>query len=72
LNTRTTAAGLLLIVIALVLGGVQDLHAYNIYVGISYKWYFYGILGAILIVGMLLAAYGALGKRKPLTAPKVP
>jgi ABC-type enterochelin transport system permease subunit len=51
-----------LVVIALILGGVQDLHIYNIYGASSNKWYFYGAVGIILLLGIILAAWGLLRK----------
>ena len=55
-----------LIVIALIIGGVQDLHLYNIYGDASNKGYFYGALGVILIVGIIMVAYSALKRKRKL------
>ena len=57
--------GAVLIVIALILGGVQLLHVYNIYGDISNKWYFYGAVGAIGLVGILATAWGLMKKTAP-------
>ena len=57
--------GALFIVIALILGGVQDLHIYNIYGASSNKWYFYGAIGIILILGIVLSAWSLLKIRTP-------
>lgn len=64
MNTRMTVLVLaaVLVVIALILGGVQDLHIYNIYGASSNKWYFYGAVGIILLLGIILAAWGLLRK----------
>jgi hypothetical protein len=66
-KTRTTAlaTGVALIVIALILGGLQDLHLANIYEGVENKWYFYGAVGAVLIVGIMLVAWSLLKKEVP-------
>lgn len=50
--------GVLLFVVALVFGGLQLLHIYNIYGPGSNKWYFYGAVGTIGIIGIILAAWG--------------
>lgn len=67
MNTKMTVSvlGAMLIVIALILSGVQDLHIYNIYGASSNKWYFYGAVGIILLLGIILAAWGLLKKETP-------
>jgi ABC-type enterochelin transport system permease subunit len=57
--------GAVLIVISLVLGGVQDLHVHSIYGASSNKWYFYGAIGIMLILGVILAAWSLLKKEAP-------
>jgi NADH:ubiquinone oxidoreductase subunit 6 (subunit J) len=57
--------GIVLVFIALVLGGVQDLHIANIYGGAENKWYFYGAIGAVLLIGIVLIAWGLLKKETP-------
>jgi ABC-type enterochelin transport system permease subunit len=57
--------GAVLIVISLVLGGVQDLHVHSIYGASSNKWYFYGAIGIMLILGIILAAWALLRKEAP-------
>ena len=66
-KTRVTALaiGAALIIIALILGGLQDLHVANIYGSVENKWYFYGAIGAALIVGIILVAWGLLKKEAP-------
>ena len=56
MKTRMTALaiGAALIIIALILGGLQDLHVSNIYKSVENKWYFYGAIGAALILGSYL------------------
>ena len=43
--------GAALIVIAVILGGIQISHAYNIYGVTAHKWYFYGAVAVIGIIG---------------------
>ena len=57
--------GIVLVLIALILGGVQDLRVANIYGGAENKWYFYGALGAVLLIGVVLMAWGLLKKEAP-------
>ena len=57
--------GLALILTALIFGGVQLLHIYNIYGRGSNRWYFYGAVGTIGILGIMLVAWGLLRKEKP-------
>jgi NADH:ubiquinone oxidoreductase subunit 6 (subunit J) len=66
-KTRMTAlaVGAALIIIALILGGLQDLHIANIYGGAENKWYFYGAVGAVLLAGIILVAWGLLKKEVP-------
>jgi len=66
-KTRMTALviGAALIIIALILGGLQDLHVSKIYGGVENKWYFYGAIGAALIVGIILVVWGLLKKEAP-------
>jgi hypothetical protein len=52
-----------LIVIALIFGGVQLLHIYNIYGKGSNRWYYYGSVGVIGLIGIILAAWGFLKKQ---------
>jgi hypothetical protein len=59
------AIGAALIIISLILGGLQDLHVTNIYGGVENKWYFYGAVGALLLVGIGVLAWGLLKKEAP-------
>lgn len=62
-----TAAGIVLIIIALILGGLQLLHIYNIYGTTDNKWYFYGGVGIIGLIGIIVAVYGLIRKESPPT-----
>jgi NADH:ubiquinone oxidoreductase subunit 6 (subunit J) len=57
--------GIVLIIITLVLGGVQDLHAYNIYGSGANKWYFYSIIGVVLLIGIALVVWSYVKRQKP-------
>jgi hypothetical protein len=72
MNMGITATGIVLIIIALILGAVQHFGMYNIYGDESNKWYFYGIIAVIGVIGILLAAWGAMKKEKlpMVTSPK--
>ena len=62
-----TAIGAVLIIVALILGGLQLLHIYNIYGTSDNKWYFYGAVGVIGLIGIILAAWGLMKKETPST-----
>jgi surface polysaccharide O-acyltransferase-like enzyme len=51
-------SGILLIIIAIILAAVQHSHAYNFYGADSNKWYFYGLVAIIVIIGLILIAWG--------------
>jgi len=57
--------GIVLMVIALILGGVQDLHAYNIYGSAANKWYFYSVIGIVFLVGIALVLWSYMKRQKP-------
>jgi len=65
MKTGITAIGAVLIIVALILGGLQLLHIYNIYGTSDNKWYFYGAVGVIGLVGIILAAWGLMKKETP-------
>jgi surface polysaccharide O-acyltransferase-like enzyme len=56
--------GGLLVVIAVILAAVQHFSIYNIYGSIDYKWYFYGLVAVIAIVGVLIVAWSYMMKKK--------
>ncbi len=57
--------GAALIVIAVILGGIQISHAYNIYGATAHKWYFYGAVAIIGIIGIILVVWSVLKKETP-------
>jgi NADH:ubiquinone oxidoreductase subunit 6 (subunit J) len=57
--------GGVLIFVALVLAAMQDLKIVNIYGSVENKWYFYGIIGVILLVGIVMAVWGLAKKEAP-------
>ncbi len=64
LKTKTVEVGVLLVVISLIAAAVQDLHIYNIYGNVSNKWYFYGTIAVILIIGIILVVWGLTKKSR--------
>ena len=60
-----TSLGAVLIVIALILGGVQDLHIYNIYGSTSNKGYFYVTVEVLGLIGIILPLWSFLKKETP-------
>jgi hypothetical protein len=69
LNKGPLYVGIVLIAIALILGGVQDLHFYNIYGGEVSKWYFYSSVGIILLIGIALVAWSYIRQRPQKQRP---
>ncbi|MGD0995499.1 MAG: hypothetical protein ABR909_08260 [Candidatus Bathyarchaeia archaeon] len=57
--------GAVLIVIAVILGGIQISHAYNIYGAAGNKWGFYSAVAIIGIIGIILAVWSVLKKETP-------
>jgi hypothetical protein len=55
-------AGIVLVIIAIILGAVQHFAVYNIYGSADNKWYFYGLVGVIGVIGILLAAWAYMKK----------
>ncbi|MGD0994670.1 MAG: hypothetical protein ABR909_04000 [Candidatus Bathyarchaeia archaeon] len=52
--------GAALIVIAVILGGIQISHAYNIYGAAGNKWPFYSAVAIIGIIGIIIAVWSVL------------
>ena len=67
MNTKMIALilGVAFIVIALILGGVQILDVYNIYGASANRWYFYGAVAIIGIIGIILSVWGMMKKGTP-------
>lgn len=63
------ALGILLIIIAIILAAVQHFNVYNLYGDVSNKWYFYGLVIVIGIIGIILIAWGYM---KSSSSPKKP
>ncbi len=61
--------GILLIIIALILGLVQHFTDYNLYGAPDNKWLFYGLVIVIGLIGIVLAAWSFMQKSaKPAEA----
>jgi hypothetical protein len=54
--------GVVLIIIAIILGIVQHFNMYNFYGDVDNKWYFYGAVAVIGIIGIIAAAWAYLKK----------
>jgi phosphatidylserine synthase len=59
------ALGILLIIIAIILAAVQHLGGYNFYGADRNKWYFYGLVIVIGIIGIILIAWGYMKSSSP-------
>lgn len=64
--------GGLLVLIAIILFLVQHFGVYNIYGDPSNKWYFYGLVGVIGLLGVIIAAWFYMKKPPAQTAPAQP
>jgi hypothetical protein len=69
---KIVAVGIVLIIIALIVGAMQHFGAYNFYGSDSNKWYFYALVGIIGLVGIILAAWGAMKKETPTPTTSKP
>lgn len=54
--------GVVLIVVAIILGVAQHYGFYNFYGVESNKWYFYGLVGVIGLIGIVVAAWSYMKK----------
>jgi hypothetical protein len=54
--------GIVLILVAIILGIIQHFEVYNFYGDVANKWYFYGLVGIIGIIGIILLAWSYLKK----------
>jgi uncharacterized membrane protein YcjF (UPF0283 family) len=67
MNKMMLALGLVLIVIAVILFGVQyGAHVFNIYDSTTTKYGFYGGVGVLGVIGLIIAAWGYM--KKPAAA----
>lgn len=62
MNKMMIATGIVLIIIAIILGSIQHFSIYNIYGNPDYKWYFYGLVGVIGLIGIVLAIWAYIKK----------
>lgn len=69
MKTGITAIGIVLIIVALILGIIQHF-VYNVYGNPDYRWYFYGALGVIGLIGIIIAAWGLMKKESPPSTSK--
>lgn len=75
LNSKTVAlaVGVILIIIALILGAIRYSGANDL--GVPYHsgnggWYFYGMVGIIGLIGIIIAVWGLLMKEAPAKETK--
>jgi hypothetical protein len=63
MNKMIVAFGILLIIIAVILFGIQySSHVFSIYDSTTTKYGYYGGVAVIGIIGLILAAYGYMKK----------
>lgn len=72
MNVKIVTVGIVLIIIALILGAMQHFGTYNFYGADANKWYFYILVGIIGLVGIILAAWGAMKKGTPMPTTTKP
>lgn len=67
MDSKTTGLifGAVLVLIALILGGMQLLEIYNFSQFVGRRLYFYGIVGIIGLLGIILALWGLMKKEVP-------
>lgn len=66
MNKMMLYSGILLIIIAAILGIVQHFGgpSYNMYGDQSNRWYFWGLVAVIGLIGLLLAIWAYMKKEK--------
>lgn len=64
--------GILLIIVALILGGVQHFTDYNLYGAQDNKNYFWGLVGVIGLIGIVLAVWSFMKKSATPVATEKP
>jgi len=62
--------GIVLIIIAIILGAVQHFNVYNLYGSVDNKWYFYGLVGVIGLIGIVLLIWSFMKKEAPTKETK--
>lgn len=65
MNKMMLYGGILLIIIAAILGIVQHFNVYNLYGSVDNKWYFYGLVGVVGVIGIVLAIWAYMQKAEP-------
>lgn len=55
--------GVLLVLVAIILVAVQHFGGYNLYGDASNKWYFYGLVGIVGLLGIVLVAWYLMKKK---------
>lgn len=63
-NMTMFYGGILLIIIAIILGAIRYFGSYDFgfTYGGGYGWYFYGLMGVIGLIGIVLAAWSYMKK----------
>ena len=69
MNKMMLALGILLIIIALILGAVQlTVHVFSIYGSTTAKYGYYGVIGVIGLIGIILALWSLMKTEAPAKA----
>jgi hypothetical protein len=68
LDKRILALGMVLVIIAIILGAIQHFYygpnGQSLYGADANKWYFYGLIALIGLIGIILAAWSYMRKQK--------
>ena len=72
MHVKIVAVGIVLIIIALILGAIQHFGMYNFYGSDANKWYFYSLVGIVGLIGIVIAAWGAMKKEMPMPTTSKP